>query len=52
MHKKKLIPMALDHGVDCNVMGSHKPGFGDDLPGTKAVRFVRHAARAVHVHRR
>ena len=42
---------AGDNGVDCIVMGSHKPGFSDYLLGSTAARVVRHAPCAVHVYR-
>lgn len=43
----------IDHagatGVDCIVIGSHKPGLADYLLGSTAARVVRHAPCAVHV---
>lgn len=48
---RSIIDYALEHGVDCIVMGSHKPGFSDYLLGSTAARVVRHAPCAVHVHR-
>lgn len=46
-----IIRYAVDHGFDCIVIGSHKPGFSDYLIGSTAARVVRHAPCAVHVHR-
>ena len=48
---RSIIDFAADNGVDCIVMGSHKPGFSDYLLGSTAARVVRHAPCAVHVHR-
>jgi len=48
---RTIIDYARDHGVDCIVMGSHRPGFSDYLLGSTAARVVRHADCAVHVHR-
>ncbi|MCF2872427.1 universal stress protein [Octadecabacter sp. G9-8] len=48
---RSIIDYATDHGVDCIVMGSHKPGFSDYLLGSTAARVVRHAPCAVHVYR-
>ena len=42
---------AVEHGFDCIVIGSHKPGFADYLIGSTAARVVRHAPCSVHVHR-
>ncbi len=42
---------AAEHGHDCIVMGSHKPGLSDYFLGSTAARVVRHALCAVHVHR-
>ncbi|MEL6617871.1 MAG: universal stress protein [Pseudomonadota bacterium] len=46
---RTIIDYATDHGVDCIVMGSHKPGLSDYLLGSTAARVVRHAPCAVHV---
>ena len=46
---RTIIDYAHDNGVDCIVMGSHKPGLGDYFLGSTASRVVRHAACAVHV---
>ena len=48
---RSIIDYASAKGVDCIVMGSHKPGFSDYLLGSTAARVVRHAPCAVHVHR-
>ena len=48
---RSIIDYAGDNGVDCIVMGSHKPGFSDYLLGSTAARVVRHAPCAVHVYR-
>lgn len=48
---RSIVDYASDHGVDCIVMGSHKPGFSDFLLGSTAARVVRHAPCAVHVYR-
>lgn len=48
---RSIIDFALDHAIDCIVIGSHRPGFSDYLLGSTAARVVRHAACAVHVHR-
>ena len=48
---RSIIDYAGEHGVDCIVMGSHKPGFSDYLLGSTAARVVRHAHCAVHVYR-
>lgn len=36
-------------GVDCIVLGSHKPGLRDHFLGSTASRVVRHAPCSVHV---
>ncbi|UWQ16468.1 universal stress protein [Jannaschia sp. M317] len=48
---RSIIDYATQHGVDCIVLGSHKPGFSDYLLGSTAARVVRHAPCAVHVYR-
>lgn len=48
---RSIIDYAVANGVDCIVMGSHKPGFSDYLLGSTAARVVRHAPCAVHVYR-
>lgn len=46
---RSIIDYAASHGIDCIVIGSHKPGFSDFLLGSTAARVVRHAPCAVHV---
>ena len=45
----------IDHadasGIDCIVIGSHRPGLRDYFLGSTAARVVRHAGCAVHVQR-
>ena len=48
---RTIIDFAAEHGVDCIVIGSHRPGLSDYLLGSTAARVVRHAACAVHVYR-
>lgn len=48
---RTIIDFAEQHGVDCIVIGSHKPGLSDFFLGSTAARVVRHAPCAVHVHR-
>ncbi|WP_299606198.1 universal stress protein [uncultured Tateyamaria sp.] len=48
---RTIIDYAEANGVDCIVMGSHKPGLSDYFLGSTAARVVRHASCAVHVHR-
>jgi len=48
---RTIIDYAANHGIDCIVMGSHKPGLSDYLIGSTAARVVRHAPCAVHVFR-
>ncbi|WP_170763646.1 universal stress protein [Ruegeria lacuscaerulensis] len=49
---RTIIEFANTNDVDCIVIGSHKPGLSDYFLGSTASRVVRHAACAVHVHRR
>jgi len=46
---RTIIDYAAEMGVDCIIMGSHKPGLIDFLLGSTAARVVRHAPCAVHV---
>lgn len=46
---RKIIDYAVQNGVDCIVVGSHKPGLSDFFLGSTAARVVRHAPCAVHV---
>ena len=48
---RTILDFARDHGVDCIVIGSHRPGLSDYFLGSTASRVVRHAPCAVHVHR-
>jgi nucleotide-binding universal stress UspA family protein len=48
---RTIIDYAATQGIECIVMGSHKPGFSDYLLGSTAARVVRHAPCAVHVYR-
>ncbi|MDU8945266.1 universal stress protein [Ovoidimarina sediminis] len=48
---RTILSYAEEHGVDCIVMGSHKPGLADYLLGSTAARVTRHAACSVHVYR-
>ena len=46
---RTIIDYVETHGIDCIVIGSHKPGLSDYFLGSTAARVVRHAACAVHV---
>ena len=46
-----ILEYAEEHGCDCIVIASHRPGLGDYLLGSTAARVVRHAACSVHVMR-
>lgn len=46
---RSIIDYAEAKGIDCIVIGSHKPGLSDYLLGSTAARVVRHAPCAVHV---
>ena len=46
-----ILETAAERGVDCIVMGSHKPGLADYFIGSTAARVVRHADCSVHVFR-
>ncbi|WP_271949938.1 universal stress protein [Ruegeria faecimaris] len=48
---RTIIDYSEAHGIDCIVLGSHKPGLRDYFLGSTAARVVRHAGCAVHVHR-
>lgn len=48
---KTIVEYASEHGIDCIVMASHRPGFEDFFLGSTASRVVRHAACSVHVFR-
>ena len=46
---REIVDYADQHGVDCIVMASHKPGLANLLLGSTADRVVRHAKCSVHV---
>ncbi|UTS79780.1 universal stress protein [Phaeobacter piscinae] len=46
---RAIVEYAEQHGTDCIVVGSHKPGLSDFFLGSTAARVVRHAPCAVHV---
>jgi nucleotide-binding universal stress UspA family protein len=46
---RTIVSYAAEAGVDCIVVGSHKPGLSDYLLGSTAAWVVRHAHCAVHV---
>jgi nucleotide-binding universal stress UspA family protein len=48
---RTIIDYAAANGVDCIVIGSHKPGLRDYFLGSTAARVVRHARCAVMVQR-
>jgi nucleotide-binding universal stress UspA family protein len=48
---RTIIDYADEQGVDCIVIGSHRPGLRDYFLGSTAARVVRHASCAVHVQR-
>ena len=48
---RSIIDFANENGVDCIVIGSHRPDLRDYLLGSTASRVVRHAQCAVHVQR-
>lgn len=47
----EIIEYARAENVDCIVLASHRPGFGDYFLGSNAARVVRHAPCSVHVMR-
>ena len=46
---RTIVDYAVDNGVDCIVVASHKPGLSDYFLGSTAARVVRHSPCAVHV---
>ncbi|ALG90455.1 MULTISPECIES: universal stress protein [Actibacterium] len=46
---RTIVEYAQEHGVDCIVIASHRPGLQDYFLGSTAARVVRHATCAVHV---
>ena len=45
----EIMGYAKEHGIDCIVVASHKPGLRDYFLGATAARVVRHAPCSVHV---
>ncbi len=48
---RTIVDYAEAKGVDCIVIGSHRPDLSDYFLGSTAARVVRHATCAVHVYR-
>ncbi|SET27445.1 universal stress protein [Oceanicella actignis] len=48
---RTIVRYAEDHGADCIVLASHKPGLEDYFLGSTAAHVVRHARCSVHVMR-
>ena len=46
---RTIVDYAVENGIDCIVIASHKPGLSDYFLGSTAARVVRHAPCAVHV---
>lgn len=46
-----IVAYAAEHGIDCIVIASHKPGLSDYFLGSTAARVVRHAPCSVLVMR-
>jgi universal stress protein F len=46
---RTLVEYAAEHGVDCIVIASHRPGLQDYFLGSTAQQVVRHAGCSVHV---
>ena len=46
---RTIIDYASEHGMDCIVMASHRPGLENYFLGSTADRVVRHAQCSVHV---
>lgn len=46
---RTIVDYAEQHGVDCIVIASHRPGMQDLFLGSTAQQVVRHAPCAVHV---
>ena len=46
---RAVVDYASDNDIDCIVLASHTPGFGDIFLGSTAARVVRHAKCSVHV---
>ena len=48
-HGRAIVDYADENDIDCIVLASHRPGFGDIFLGSTASRVVRHAKCSVHV---
>ena len=46
---RTILDYAEEHGADCIVVASHKPGLQDYFLGSTAAHVVRHAGCSVHV---
>lgn len=46
---RTILDYAEEHGADCIVISSHKPGLEDYFLGSTAARVVRHAPCCVHI---
>lgn len=46
---RTIIDYAEQHGIDCIVIASHRPGLQDYFLGSTAAHVVRHAPCSVHV---
>lgn len=46
---RTILEYAEEHGIDCIVIASHRPGLQDYFLGSTAARVVRHAPCSVHV---
>ena len=46
---RQIVDYADQHGIDCIIVASHRPGFENFFLGSTADRVVRHASCAVHV---
>ena len=45
----RIVEYAEQHNIDCIIVASHRPGFGDYFLGSTAAKVVRHSKSAVHV---
>lgn len=46
---RSIVDYADENNIDCIILASHRPGFGDFFLGSTASRVVRHAKCSVHV---
>ena len=46
---RAIVDYVSEHEIDCIILASHRPGFGDYFLGSTAARVVRHAHCSVHV---